>query len=367
MISLKMSNNCIVNFDNLLKKSYKELGIHNIDNSLHHEHLITIANKFSFYFKDVKTSNPYIIVLKTIAYHFQSNHILMTKNKIYDFFVTSYKYLISSLGKTDSNQLESKSSRFDNIIFEICDDVLNNYNIYDDFIKIQIPNLIVDVVAIVSFKIDPYGKKVSIFQTKPYYIAKKEALLNKNYSYPSNILVTSENLPLVKDAYPKNFYIKEESVLSEEIGEFTSKSNLDSMCVLNDMQFLDSNMIFRITQITKRDYGSVKRSLSTLNKKEIKKLYDICNNYNKIIKYSKFDNIKDFKLEIEQELKRSLSDKQIRHSQISIKKIQFYMENLLDNKFEPHLTHGINHVKHNFEYGYRLVGLLKNSKSDTKK
>ena len=31
MISLKMSNDGIVDFDNLLKKSYKELGIHNID------------------------------------------------------------------------------------------------------------------------------------------------------------------------------------------------------------------------------------------------------------------------------------------------------------------------------------------------
>ncbi len=211
MISLKMSNDGIVDFDNLLKKSYKELGIHDIENSLHHEHLITIANKFSLYFKDIKTSNPYIIALKTIAYHFQSNHILMTKNKIYDFFVISYKYLISSLGKTDRNQLDSKSSMFDNIIFEICDDVLNNYNIYEDLIKIQIPNLIVDVVAIVFFKTDPYGKKVSIFQMKSYYMAKKEALLNKNYSYPSKILkISSENLPLVNDVDSKNFHIQEE-------------------------------------------------------------------------------------------------------------------------------------------------------------
>ena len=66
-------------------------------------------------------------------------------------------------------------------------------------------------------------------------------------------------------------------------------------------------------------------------------------------------------------MKRSLSDKQIRHSQISIKKVQFYIENILDSKFELHLTHGINHVKHNFEYGYRLAGLLKNSTSNSSK
>jgi len=39
----------------------------------------------------------------------------------------------------------------------------------------------------------------------------------------------------------------------------------------------------------------------------------------------------------------------------------------LDGKFETHLTHGINHVKHNFEYGYRLVGLISNTKSKNKK
>ena len=91
-------------------------------------------------------------------------------------------------------------------------------------------------------------------------------------------------------------------------------------------------------------------------------MYNICNNYDKIIKLSKINNIKDFKLEIERYLNRCLSEKQIRHSQISIKKVQFYIESLLDSKFEKHLTHGINHVKHNFEYGYRLAGLLKNSK-----
>lgn len=356
-----MSNDCIVDFNNLLKKSYDELGIHSIDDSLYHKHLIAIANNFSLYFKGIKISNPYIIALKTIAYHFQSNHILLTKNKIYDFFVTSYKYLTSFIEKTENDRLNTKSSISDNIIFEICDDLLNNYNVYPDLIKIQIPNLIVDVVAIVFFKTDPYGKKVSVFQMKSYYMSKKEALLNKNYSYPSKI---SYNIsPLIKDAEPKNSHIEKENIVPEEIKESPSKSSLNSISVLNDMQYLDSDMIFIITQITKREHNSVKRSLSTLDKKEIKKLCDICNNYNKILKYSKFDNIRDFKLEIEQELNRSLSDKQIRHSRISIKKVQFYIENILDNKFEPHLTHGINHVKHNFEYGYRLVGLLKNSKS----
>ncbi len=97
--------------------------------------------------------------------------------------------------------------------------------------------------------------------------------------------------------------------------------------------------------------------------REIKKLHDLCNNYDKIIGYGKLDNPKDFKSAVELDLKRPLSDKQARHSQTCVKKVQYYIESMLDRKFEPHLTHGINHVKHNFEYGYSLAGLIGNSRS----
>jgi hypothetical protein len=130
---------------------------------------------------------------------------------------------------------------------------------------------------------------------------------------------------------------------------------------------MTDEMILRLAQIVKRDPDQVKKSLSVLPEKELQKLLDICNNYNKVLRYGKLIELKDFKTEIESELGRSLSDKQIRHSQISIKKVQFYIENILDGKFETHLTHGINHVKHNFEYGYRLVGLISNTKSKNKK
>jgi hypothetical protein len=359
MISLKMSNDCVVDFDNLLKKSYHELGIYTLDNSLNHAHLVTIANNFSSYFVDFKNTNPYIIVLKTIAYHFQSNHILMTTNKIYDFFITTYKFLSSFIGKIEDNRSSSKLCMTDNIIFEICNDILSNYALYEDLVKIQIPNLIVDIITILFFKADPYGKKVSMFQTKLYYLSKKEELIKKNYSYPSEI--SNDSLPLVHKMDSKNHDAQEELVLSKETKFFLFGSNSD--IIFNYKQFIDDEMIFRLTQITKRDVGSIKRSLSTLTEKDIKKLSDLCNNYNKIVKYSKFDNIKDFKYEIENELQRSLSEKQIRHSHKSIKKVQFYIENILDSKFEPHLTHGINHVKHNYEYGYRLVGFLGNSKT----
>jgi hypothetical protein len=358
-----MPDDCIVDYDNLLKKSYSEMGgIYNIDNSLHHDDLIKIANNFTSYFIDIKVSSPFIVVLKTIAYHLQSCFIVMAKNEIYDFFITSYKFLATHLDKTKSNQEGPKSNSMivDNVIFEICNDMLNNYDKYDDTIKIQIPNLLVDIVTILFLKVDPYGKKVSIFQIKPYYVSKKECLLNKEYFYPSKISIAEGTEPLVENINtkcPNN--PKEENVKPGKAIEVNSTPDT----VLSHKDFMRRDMLFKINQITKRDSDSIERSLSSLPEKEIRKLYDICNNYNKIVKYNNFDNLKDFKSELENELKRPLTEKQIRHSQISIKKVHFYMENILDGKFEPHLTHGINHVKHNFEYGYRLAGLLRNAKS----
>jgi hypothetical protein len=357
-----MPDDCIVDYGSMLKKSYSEMGgIYNTDNSLHHDDLVKIANNFSSYFVDVKVSSPFVVVLKTIAYSLQSSYTVMAKNEVYDFFITSYKFLATHVDKTKSNQESPKSNSMmvDNVIFEICNDMLNNYDKYEDAIKIQIPNLIVDIVTILFLKVDPYGKKVSIFQIKPYYVSKKECLLNKECFYPSKISFAEGTESLVEDKKTKspNNY-KEKNVKPGEAMEINSSPD----AVLDNKNFMRSDMVFKINQITKRDSDSIERSLSSLPEKEIRKLYDICNNYNKIVKYNNFDNLKDFKSELENELKRPLSEKQIRHSQISIKKVHFYMENILDGKFEPHLTHGINHVKHNFEYGYRLAGLLGNTK-----
>ena len=65
--------------------------------------------------------------------------------------------------------------------------------------------------------------------------------------------------------------------------------------VLDNKNFMLGDMVFKINQITKRDIDSIERSLSSLPEGEIRKLYDICNNYNKVVKYNNFDNLRDFK------------------------------------------------------------------------
>jgi hypothetical protein len=226
------------------------------------------------------------------------------------------------------------------------------------------PSLIVDIITILFFKSDTYGNRISNFQLKSFYMSKKESLIDKSYSYPLKALSYNNTFPEHK--YIKNNHNEKEGqhkILSDNIDQCYITTSVN-MINNNHNQSIENEILFKIAKITNRNIESIKQSLLKLSEKEVKKLYDICNNYNKIMEYNKINNIKDFKSEIERELKRPLSDKQARHSQISIKKVQFYVESILDRKFEIHLTHGINHVKHNFEYGYRLAGLLKNSKAN---
>ena len=44
-----------------------------------------------------------------------------------------------------------------------------------------------------------------------------------------------------------------------------------------------------------------------------------------------------------------------------VRKIKTVLENVLDGKFVPHGTYGINHSKHDLEYGYLIVGLMQPS------
>jgi hypothetical protein len=45
---------------------------------------------------------------------------------------------------------------------------------------------------------------------------------------------------------------------------------------------------------------------------------------------------------------------------------KLYIKNVLDGKFTPHGSYGINHTKqHNLEYGYLIVGLMQPSRKRT--
>ncbi|HKR73645.1 MAG TPA: hypothetical protein VJR94_05995 [Candidatus Nitrosocosmicus sp.] len=367
-----MTANSSIDFDILFKKSFRELGINWVDDlAKNDDYFIMIMNDFRNLFPDVKVIDPYIILLKTITIMIQNEKFVLKKNDVYDFFIMSYKFLVDHLIKKQTNSIPFTVSTYDNIVFEICDDLLRNYDNFSNNVKIQFPNLLVDIMSIIFFKTDLEGKKISLFQLKNYYDSKKTLLMSQKYSYASRDLGSlpdlSRNRPLGQLRQASNSI--EDSSTSKN-NYVVSKGNSRQFSATNHEEnkiYPIGEIAYKISQIIHRDPSQVKNSLSALPVKELQKLYDICNNYNKILRYGKLTELKAFKSEIESELGRSLSDKQIRHSQISIKKVQFYIENILDGKFEPHLTHGINHVKHNFEYGYRLVGLISNTKSKNKK
>jgi hypothetical protein len=377
-----MHSYSIEDIDNLLKKSYKELALQGYGDSLNHGVLIEIVSNFSDYFPDVKTTNPFIIVLKAISASLQINSVAMEKSKLYDFLINAYGFLSKNIDKSERDiQINSKLSLVDNIVFEICNDLLLTYDSYDIQTKTQFPSLIVDVLSILFFKADTYGKAVSIFQIKSYYGNKKNSISDKIYLYQSTISsngyekTTSDIVGLDAKEPTSDFVVAPTLTLAQnELSPPMQSLSPPLINQIDDTKTLltsdnfehcrdAEDMVYRLAEITNRTADSIRKSLSILPEKEVRKLYDICNNYRKIIKYSRFGNIQDFKQEIEKELGRTLSDKQVRHSQISIKKVQFYIDNILDSKFEPHLTHGINHIKHNFEYGYRLIGLIRNTKT----
>ncbi len=92
---------------------------------------------------------------------------------------------------------------------------------------------------------------------------------------------------------------------------------------------------------------------------DVKKIKDLCTNYNKIEKYCELaKNLEEFGHELEKELGRKLTDNQLQSAATSIRKLKKYVEHLLDGRFALHDSHGINHIKHNLEYGYRIMGVI---------
>jgi hypothetical protein len=118
------------------------------------------------------------------------------------------------------------------------------------------------------------------------------------------------------------------------------------------------DLVENLSDITGRSSKELEASLASLPAADIKKITDLSLNYKRLQKYSKLAKPEDLKKEVEKDLGRKLTDNQLQHAANSIRKAKVYIENVLDGKFVPHGTHGINHVKHNLEYGYQLMGLI---------
>ncbi|HZD81977.1 MAG TPA: hypothetical protein VE076_03780 [Nitrososphaeraceae archaeon] len=102
---------------------------------------------------------------------------------------------------------------------------------------------------------------------------------------------------------------------------------------------------------------------------DLKRISELCHNYSRLQHYSKLITKKEegsqeqFAKEIQKEIGRKLGSHQVERAANSIIRARTYIENILDNKFIPDASHGINHVKHNLEYGYQLMNLIERTRT----
>ena len=243
----------------------------------------------------------------------ENDRHIFSQTQLYDFLTLATNQVDKKYGKIFASG---------DIIFKIYRDIMENYQIADKSLKANYPKIIVDMVSVLMDGMDTLGRKVSAHGIERYYQTRK-----------------SECWPTKKDwSKPKSTVEKKDDVIES------------------------------LSHITGRKRSDLIESLSKVESADVEKLSDLCLNYNKLQRYSSLISSEgEFKKEVEMELGRKLTYNQLQHASVSVRKSRAYIENILDGKFVPHGSHGINHVRHNLEYGYQLMGLIERKKRGSQK
>jgi len=211
--------------------------------------------------------------------------------------------------------------------FHIYVDIMENYQKADNSLKTHYPRAIVDTISALDKGVDTRGEAVGVYGIDRYYQERKSTASQEDPASSYVIRPISEKQVSTQSATAAPSY-------SDELVE-------------------------NLMHMTGRPRKDLERSLAALHAADIKKITDLSVNYKRLQKYGKLlSNPEAFKKDAEKDLGRKLTDNQLQHAINSIRKAKTYIENVLDGKFVPHGTHGINHVKHNLEYGYQLMGLM---------
>jgi hypothetical protein len=219
--------------------------------------------------------------------------------------------------------IEHTNTSSDTIVFKIYRDIIENYDNFSESLKSNYPRIIVDVISTINHdsKVNP------IIIEKYYQLKKQEAALAK----------------------------KEEEHLGKTLT--TPSSSTTAAAIHKKKLPLSSDeLIERLAQITNRDRIALQKAVERLPYSDLKKISELCRNYSKLQYYSKL--ITKQKNNIQREIGREVRSDELGHAVRSIRRVQLYIENILDNKFKLDSSHGINHVKHNLEYGYSLMNLI---------
>ena len=263
-------------------------------------------------------SNEWVTSMKAIAEacsikdNNSNNSYIFSQSELSDFLTLAAKGI---------NEKRIRTQIISDIIFKIYNDIMENYQNFHN-LKSNYPGIIIDVISIINRGIDTEGNKISVYSLHEYYRSQKIIKAQEK----------GEEKTLQKDLDIPESYDKEEQ----------------------------QNLVANLSQITGMEMGDLGESLAKMQSSDVKKISNLCLNYTKLQKYSRKieESQEEFRQEVERELGRKLTDSQLQRAINSIRKVRTYIKNILDGKFVPHDTHGINHVKHNLEYGFQLMGLI---------
>lgn len=288
----------------------------------------------------IKTFGNWILCLNAIADSCLAIKHILTQSETYDFLTVAVATNIEE---------KTRTKTIDDIIFRIYRDIMANYESSNDKIKVAYPNIIVDVVAILAKGVNIDGKKIAPFQVELYY--------QKRKANASTASIISKTVSATASTST--------SATAASIATIEKRKKDELQIVEADKE----KIIESLNKITGRNKKELELSLSRLQTIDIKRLRHLCENYGKLQKYCELihGSERKFKVELQKDIGRKLSQHQLQRAANSIKQAKTYIENVLDGKFEPHGSYGINHVKHNLEYGYQLTGLIQSKRRSSQK
>jgi hypothetical protein len=281
-------------------------------------------------------SNEWIRSIKIIANAYSSlTSYVFSQSQLSDFLTLSAKGI---------DQKRMSSQIINNAILKIYRDIIENYENFSHSLKLNFPTIVVDVISIINQGIDTKGTKVSSIGIEKYYQLRKQQSMatseeqKKEWKTPVTVIAISTTTAATIH--------KERLLLSNK------------------------DLVERLAQITNRERKDLEESLARLQDSDLKRISEICRNYSRLQKYSRLiieGSGQEFRKEIETELGREIADYQLGRAANSVKRVRVYIENILDNKFIADVSHGINHVKHNLEYGYQLMNLIERTRRTRQK
>ena len=307
----------------------------------------------------------WITALNAIAGSCVLNQQILSQSEIYDFLTVAVATNIEEKHRTKA---------MDDVIFKIYTDIMTNYQSSDPRLKIEYPKIVVDAIAILSSGVDAGGKKIFVHNIEGYYQMRKlDASEARDLAIPTKkTMTTSATAASIATLVDRRKMEERQSTPTSLSGtKMSSDDNKPQQVHRGRDEKLD--ILDSLSKITNRSKRDLEGSISKLQKTDIIRIRDLCRNYDKLQKYTKMiltkgnspEQQQKFKIALEKDIGRELSEFQLQHAANSIKKAKQYIENVLDRKFVPHGSYGINHTKHNLEYGYLIVGLMQSSRKRT--